>query len=304
MLKPGSQKASQKSLIKKTSIQVLEYLHLFSKIGHTNHDLVLGGIFMKKELLFLFSLFFFMSMTAITGVYAVDEGDKKELIETFEADVTGDGIKETISVEGVPFQKDDPLLKKVYIQIENQKGEKQRIGFEGGADPKIILEDFNQDGISDILISLSTSGSGGVSNYYLYTLKDFQVTDLGVPEPLVVQSEFVNGYKAKIQIENNKKTYKFNLKDRAEEYEQSGLYYEGKLNEPTELMVDSFNRLEPVQIKGKKVGLKGNQTISGAFHADVIGNLDSTWIFENNGWKLVNTKVKKVKAEQNLEKDD
>lgn len=233
---------------------------------------------MKKELFFLVSAFFFMSMTAITVVYAVEEEakEKSKVIAESEVDVSGDGLAENIVVKGTLLEENESLYKNITIHISDPNGQKQKINLEDGFKPKLTFKDLNRDNVSDILVAVPTHGSGGVSNYYLYTAKDFQITDLTVPDPLVVQSQFLDGYKAKITIENNHKAHKFNLKNRAEDYENTGLYFQGKMNEPTELMIHAYSKLEPVKVKGKTVGLQGTQQISGAYNADVIGRIEST----------------------------
>lgn len=258
---------------------------------------------MKKELFFLVSAFFFMSMTAITVVYAIEEDakGKPEIIAKSEVDVSGDGVAENIVVKGSLLEENESLYKNVTIHLSDSNGQKQKIALEDGFKPKLTFKDLNQDGVKDILVAVPTHGSGGVSDYYLYSAKDFQITDLTVPDPLVVQSQFLHGYKAKITIENNQKTHKFNLKNRAEDYENSGLYFQGNMNEPTELMIHAYSKLEPVKVRGKKAGLKGTQQISGAYNADVIGRIESTWLNQNGKWELLRTKVFETSYEKGKE---
>lgn len=240
-------------------------------------------------------------MTAITGVYAVEEDKKPEVISKNKEDITGDGEQETIYLKGSFFEENNSFYKNIHIEIKNNGGEEKKIDLEEGTKPSITLKDFNEDGVKDLFISVETGGSGGLSNYYLYTLKDNKISNLSVPEPLVIQSQFLNGYKAKINIENNHKSHKFNLKSRSEDYENTGLYYQGKLNEPTELMIHTYSNLEPIKLKGGKLGLKGTQMISGAYNADVIGRVESTWKLKEGKWALVKTKVYEISYEKGNE---
>lgn len=253
---------------------------------------------MKKELLLLVSTFFFLSMTAITGVYAVEENKKVVLISEDIEDVTGDGKKDKISLKGT--RMDDSFYKDIFVEINTDEKE-HKIDLEEGIRPSLNFNDFNQDGVKEIFISTETGASGGVSNYYLYTAKDNNIVNLKVPDPLVIQSQFLDGYKAKITIENNHKSYKFNLKNRSQDYENTGLYYQGKLNEPTELMIQSYTSLEPKKLRGKKLGLIGTQTISGAYNADVIGRVESTWELKNGTWTLIKTKIFETSYEKGRE---
>ncbi|GIN64416.1 hypothetical protein J27TS8_44090 [Robertmurraya siralis] len=246
---------------------------------------------MKKEVLVVIFALFFMSITAITGAYAIDESEKMETIVEEHEDLTGDGKDENILVKGEVMDDESGLYKRFLIEVVDNQGGKHQIELEEGVNLYLTFQDLNQDGIKDMLVSVSNSGSGDITNHYLYALKDDRITDLTVPDPLIIQSQFLNGYKAKINIDNNHKSHKFNLKNRAEDYENAGLYYNGILNEPTELMVQSYSKLEPVKLKGSKLGLKGVQTISGAHQGDVIANIESTWEYKSGEWALVSTKV-------------
>lgn len=246
---------------------------------------------MRKELLFAFAAFFFMSLSAMTGVYAFEEGQGLEVISKHQKDVTGDGQPDTIYIKGAPFEPGAVFLKDILLEIHASNGEVYKMDLEGGYEPSIKFRDLNHDTILDMFVAVQTGGSGGLSNYSLYTLKDFKLTNLTVPAPLVIQSEFLNGYKANLTIQNTNESYQFDLRSRAKEYERLGLYHNGKLNEAAELMVLPYGTLKPVQVDGLKLGLKGSQKISGAYNADSIAYVESTWVYDLSGWKLLDTKV-------------
>lgn len=249
---------------------------------------------MKKELLITFSAFFFMSFTAFTGVYAGESNEKTVTISEEKVDVTGDGKKDLIYVKGVPFEEGAQFLKEIYLKIRASNGKVYKIDLEGGYDPKTTYKDLNHDSVKDILMSIPTGGSGGLSNFYLYSLRDFQVTNLNVPEPLAVSSQFEDDYQASITIEETGQSYSFDLSDRKADYERMGLYQDGKLNEPTELMVLPFGTLKPIKVKNGLYGLKGSQRINGAYNADGIANIESTWLYEEGKWQVLNTEVKSL----------
>ena len=152
---------------------------------------------------------------------------------------------------------------------------------------------MNHDGIDDLLISIPTGGSGGISNYFLYTFKDFKLTKIAVPEPLFITSQFLNDYKATMTIDQTGETFTFDLQSRKKDYNRLGLYTKGILNEPRELMVDPYSTLKPILLKekGDTYGLKGIQQVSGAYHADGIAFVESTWYYEKGKWNLLKAKV-------------
>lgn len=260
-----------------------------------------GGFQMKKEYLVVFTALLFMSMTTITAVYANEKKNHLETISEVNLDINGDGRNESVLLKGRELPDDDSPYQAIYLEVIGSNEKKQKVKIEGGFEPELLIKDFDHNGKNDILVSIDIDGSSDQSNYYLYTFENSKLEQLPTPEPLIIQSEFLDRYKAKIYIENNHKSHKFNLKARKENYEQTGIYHNGTLNEPMELLVDSYNELEPIKIKGNKVGLKANQIISGASKEDVIGRVESTWVFNNGKWELLGTKVFEVKDKMGKE---
>ncbi|MEH7113575.1 hypothetical protein V7124_14470 [Neobacillus niacini] len=247
---------------------------------------------MKKELLLVGIVFFLMSVTAITGVHAFEERDKIVTISKHESDVTGDGITESIELKGVPYEGNDDYLKEIYIDISSTDEKQYTMPLESGSKASLKLVDLNQDGVKDIFANVLTGESGGITQNYLYTFKDFISKKLAIPDPLEIESTYEDGYKAKITIGQTGKTYLFDLKDRKKYYKKLGLYYKGKLNEPMELTVNSFNSLKPVKISTGEIILKGVQKINGIANADHIALVETIWKYGNGKWNFSTVNVK------------
>lgn len=247
---------------------------------------------MKKEMIFALAALFFLSMSALNSVNAGGK-DKNKFIEICEekADVTGDGIEDKVTIKGLPYDEGTEFLKEIQLEIAASNNKQYKIEADGGFEPRAKFLDLNHDGVKDIFLTVNTGGSGAITNHYLYSLKDFNLIDLTVPDPLIINSQFLDGYKASITIEQTGESLTFNLEDRAKDYEQMGLYQNGKLSEPAELMVDPYSVLKPIKVNGDQYGLKGIQAISGAYHADGIAYVESTWFYEKGNWTLKGTKV-------------
>lgn len=248
---------------------------------------------MKRELLFAFMALFLMSLTAITGVYAIENDPKMVPLVNQEADINGDGQKDVISLQGLPYQKNDIVYKEfsLTIKLSNGKDYKEKLTY--GLDPQMNLIDINHDGNKDVFISIPTGQSGGMSKHYLYSAKDNQFANIPIPE-LEVQGQFKNGYKAMISIPATNESFVFDLMIRKEMYESLGMYQNGKLNEPTELMILPYGKLKPLSTKGLEYGLKGVQMVSGTSKTDKIAYVETSWYYRDGDWKLINTKVKEV----------
>lgn len=247
---------------------------------------------MKKETLLAFISLLLLSMTTV--VYAVEEKNKTITISEQKADITGDGKLETILLKGVPYQDDENFLKEIYIDVKASNTKNYTIPMESGAKASFQLVDMNNDGVKDVFATVQTGGSGGIVLSFLHSLKGFVHTDLTVPEPVEMESRFLNDYQAEIKIKETGKTYHFDLNERKLYYKKLGLYYKGKLNEPTELMVNSYSSLKPVELADGKLGLKGVQRVAGIANADTIAFVESTWGYLNGKWNLVQVEVKKA----------
>jgi hypothetical protein len=246
---------------------------------------------MKKEFGLALMAFLFLSLNAISGVYALEEKGGMLTLLQQERDISGDGKNDIVTITGVPYEEGISYLKEIYLNVTVSDGKTYKIDLKSGFDPTIDFTDLNHDGILDLFISIPTGGSGGLSNYFLYTLANDQLIDIGIPDSLTITSQFQDGYKATMTIENTGETYTFDLKSQKKDYNRLGLYQKGKLNEPTELMVDPYSLLKPIKLKNDQYGLKGIQQISGAYHADGIAFVESKWFYENGKWNIVNTKV-------------
>ena len=247
---------------------------------------------MRKELLFAFAAFFFMSLHAIAGSFAEEHTVPNVLaIKTYEKDVTGDGAKDQITMWGKPFEPGALFYKKIWAEIKTSEGKEVQIDYEGGYEPEIQFPDLNHDGVKDLLQSSATGGSGGLYSYSLYTLADNVEEEIGMPPALSIEAHFENDYKGVITFNDTNESVTVDLSDRKDDYERLGIFQGGKLNEPTEMMVIPYAMFETVKIPDKKgVGLKGIQRISGAYQADGIGNVYSYWYYEKGQWNLTDVK--------------
>lgn len=218
------------------------------------------------------------------------------LIEEYTEDVTGDGKTDSIKLYGIPFSSDSEYYKEVYTIITaNEK--KWRIEYQGGYDPALQFADLNHDGVNDIFYQSATGGSGGLYNSQLDTLIGGNIVSIPLPTQDDVKGYFADGFNAVIEIFPNKKPIVMNVEQRKEDYIRLGIYNEkGILLKQTDLMIDPIAFFEPVLISDSKGdGLKSYKQISGAYHADQLGVLETLWYYENGKWLILQTDWKESK---------
>ncbi|WP_064468652.1 hypothetical protein [Lederbergia galactosidilytica] len=255
---------------------------------------------MKKQLVCVLVMF----IGLFTFSFTTSAAEQSKAILEYKYDVTGDGKLDEIMVYGLPFKGDSPYYEKVWAEITTSEGKKLKIDYEGGYEPKLDFADLNHDGVKDILYSSATGGSGGLYNYALHTAKGGEIKEIPLPTPLAIQGQFDQDFVAVIEIPGLEKPIILDLWNRRKDYISIGLYQKnGQLNEPTELMIDPIAFFEVIKIEGKDgYGLKGYRQISGAYHADQLGIVETEWYYENGEWQPVHIEWKGTEKSETRKK--
>jgi len=241
-----------------------------------------------KFFAFLF-LFLMLPLNAVTA--AEDSTSEAKIIETYEEDVTGDGVDEVIKLKGTLFSSDSNYWNHVWAEVASNDDETWEITYEGGYEPNLQFIDLNHDNSKDILYQSATGGSGGLYNYQLNSLSGGELTEIPLPIQDYLTGEFTEQFTVLIQLTPYQEPIHVDVSDRAEDYIRLGIYNEnGDLLEATSVMIDPIAFFEPVRISEEKgYGLKSYQQISGAYHADGLGTVESLWYFEDGKWTILQT---------------
>lgn len=239
----------------------------------------------------------FWAGTALTSAWAEQQPQYEE-ISSYEVDVTGDGKNDRVSLFGKRSEQGSPFYRALHVLVENPVTQKQTVftSTEGGYGPKLEFCDVTGDKVNDILLSADTGGSGGIVNYSLYSAKADKAVTLPVPPALTISGKFANKYKANVTVAETRKTYTIDLRERKATYDEMGLYKDGKLVKPTDVMSNTaYQLLKPVDMNRDGVcELQGVQRVAGAFNADTIAYVTSLWKWQRNKWTLQDVQVQKA----------
>ncbi|CAH0162059.1 hypothetical protein SRABI96_00977 [Peribacillus sp. Bi96] len=231
---------------------------------------------------------------------AVEAHDKNFQVDgtyiSTKRDVTGDQKIDIIQVQGLPYEIGSKFLKKIELSVESNR-RTISVPLDAGYNPDLKVADLNKDGIQDVLVTVLMAGKDRLITSYAYTFKDGKVQELEVPPPVPVMAQFLDGYKAEIIIEGQNPVV-IDVRSRKQTYDELGIYHDGKLNEPTELLVDPYSTLDIKSILGKGKGLMGIQHVKGSDERDPILEIKSVWTYDK-GWQLVKANVMPVKAKKN-----
>lgn len=209
-------------------------------------------------------------------------------------DVTGDQTPDTVTLIGNKANPQDVYNPSFIIMVFNPlvKGYTFFKTPDGGYNPTMQFYDFTGDKVPEILLSASTGGSGGVSNFFLYSAKANQPKELPTPPPLTLSGQFLDNYKVRIYVAEQNRAYTIDVSNRKQQYDNLGIYQNGRLIKPTTIMTNDYAQLRPVDINKDGVyDLQGFQRVSGAFNADTLGYVVSIWKWDRNAnkWALLNT---------------
>ncbi|MBU8714013.1 hypothetical protein KM924_15990 [Brevibacillus parabrevis] len=220
-----------------------------------------------------------------------------EEIQIKRQDVTGDGKPDVVTLLGQRFAADSPYFEKLKVMVQDPVAKKTTFFTTayGGYQPDMAFCDFIGNGTKQILVQAPTGGSGGTSDFYLFSNKDNKPVVLPVPQPLTISGSYQDNYKVPILIKETNQTTVLDLSDRKKIYEENGVYKNGKLVTPTDVMPNSFSVLAPVDENRDGIcELKGVQRVSGVANADTIAYVESLWKWDKTSWKLQKAEVKKA----------
>ncbi len=153
----------------------------------------------------------------------------------------------------------------------------------------MALGDFTGDKVKDIMISADTGGSGGIVDNRIVTAKGGKINiifDEDDNAGLVLSGKFTDGFKTDMIMTKLNKVFTIDLSAFKDGYIIEGIYgSNGKLMKPVELWADGFYLLQPVDYTGDGTYyLRGIRSISGAYHANRISNMESLWKYSDGKW--------------------
>lgn len=225
------------------------------------------------------------------------------VISSDKADVTGDGIIDTVSLVGYKEKPDDIFIRNITLLMEDGNT-KQTISVSfsnnAGYNPRIFLGDFNNDSIPDVLISIDSGGSGGFGFYYIYSFKNNIVTKLFDSEDFnkvyQYEVEFREGCRVSVYSKYTKKTYLIDVSNKKEFYMEAGVYSRNcKLLKPTEGFVPGLNTLYPMSAdKTGHYNLLVLLKIAGLYNADTLGYVEMNMSWDGNQFIPISERVNPI----------
>ncbi|MBD7965171.1 VCBS repeat-containing protein [Fictibacillus norfolkensis] len=213
-------------------------------------------------------------------------------------DVTGDRVPDDVYLTGTKSQ-DSPFIENITLFVKNGRtGAQTRVPLSdnAGYNPTLFLGDFTGNGVSDVLVSINSGGSGGFMYHYVYSfigntpqeMFNFNAYNAAYEYDVIYE----DNYKVRVVSKRNKKTYIIDLSKRDKEYLNEIYDVNGKLKKPITGFVNPLSGLYPIDFDSDGVyELSAYQKIAGLYNADTLGYVVNTLGWKNNGFVLQNQYV-------------
>ncbi len=224
--------------------------------------------------------------------------DVKNVVASAYGDVNGDNIRDYVYLTGISAPGSNFIQDIALVIKEGRTGIRQRakLRSDAGYSPSIFLGDFTGDGIQDILISIASGGSGGIMFYYIFTDVNNRLKMIFDYEEYnnrySYKVEYLDNYKVAVTNQGNGVTYIIDISHKGKEYLDEIYTPEGILKKPVEGWVDPLSGLYPVDYDGNGIyELLGYQGISGLYHADRLGYVQSVLKWNGTNFYLMDQYV-------------
>lgn len=215
-----------------------------------------------------------------------------ELIHTYEEDVTGDGMKETIELKGISLAKGTKYYQDLWIDIKSPYLKQEwKVAYGGGYEPTLKFIDLNNDQTVDLFFQSSNDLEGDYYNVQMHTINIDVIKKIPQPKQWHISGKFKDNFTVDLNIFSKEKPITINIGNKQNEYVQQGIYNEqGKLAKDTSIHIEPISKIEPLLVnKYKGHGIKTTQQIHG-LKTDLLGTVETQWYFENNKWIILQSK--------------
>lgn len=221
------------------------------------------------------------------------------ILEITEADVTGDGITDTIYLAGHKVQPNSQYVDDVSITVKSGARKTLstfRLNKIGGYQPHLFIGDFSGDKVPDVYVATASGGSGGWSYYNIVSFNDNKPKQIFTTQDNPNQSingRFIDGWKTELTNSTNGKTVAIDVSARKSDYLRLGIYNEdGTVKRETQTLTAPYSKLEPIDVDNDGVfELKGVQRISGAYRADGIADIETMLKYDGTTWSSQSVKL-------------
>jgi len=213
---------------------------------------------------------------------------KVYVIDKKTGDVNGDNIPDTVFLVGE--KRENPFYENIKVIVQDGRTKKSYVislyaNYNMAYTPWLVLGNFTDSNIDEIMVNLPVGGSGALTYYYVISFHNNHVDYLLGPEQFITLTQglemsvvYQDNYKVLIESKKLNQSYILDISDRKEVYEGSVYDKEGNLINPLEGFVIYLPHLYPTKFDGNQpYKLESQQDIAGTSHADQLGSIITYW---------------------------
>lgn len=218
--------------------------------------------------------------------YAGTNMNPPNVVSFARGDVTGDRVPDNVYLTGI-MTPDSPFIQHITLLVQDGRSgvlTSVPLRENAGYNPTVFLGDFTGNGVDDILISITTGGSGAIMYHYIYSfvgntpqlLFDFNVYN----EQYQYEVHYQDDYKVEVVSLINHQKYIIDISTKGSEYLNEIYDENGKLKSPVTGFVNPLSGLYPVDFdSNNRYELLAYQKIAGRYNADSLG-----YVLNTLGW--------------------
>lgn len=216
-----------------------------------------------------------------------------QFINSFEEDITGDGLREYIKLQGTLLTEQSKYYRNIWLDITGPFSQQWKISLNSGYDPHLTIVDLTNNQTNDLFFKSAHDEDLLQYNYQLYTIQNKKITKIALPKHDNVQFTFLNDYKFKVKTNTLKKPLMFTF-SKTNKLSLDGKIYDnqGKLLIDKQFTIEPSFTFEPTLIsKTKDYGLKSTQFLFGINKEVALASIETLWYYENEKWIKLQTTV-------------
>ncbi len=198
------------------------------------------------------------------------------------ADVTGDHVPDQVQLIGQkPMNYDSLFYEQLQLMVSDGKtGKTKTINLDrmDGYEPIMFIGDFSGNGVSDVLVTSDSGGSGGYINVVMYSFLKLEPKVLFDSESFNAISTFRvdyrDHYRVEVRSEHPIRTYWLDIHTQDPALLAKVYQKDGMLIQPFQGSVGGINGVSPVNFYRKGAWeLLVTQKVIGQFNADDLGDV-------------------------------
>ena len=220
------------------------------------------------------------------------------MITTLTGDVNGDGVPDILWLSGTRAD-DSAAWQQVKLVVQDGRTcltTTLPLPAEIAYSPALTLSSLTGPGKKDILVSLPTGGSGGITQYAVYAYLDGAYQQIFSSEAYERQYAygvyFLDGYTVKAFSQQNRQEYLIDISAKGADYLNAIYHANGTLKQPVEGFVNPLSGLFPIDFSlSGQDSLLAYQKIAGQYNADSLGYFLNTLRWQGDAFVLTDQMV-------------